>query len=85
VKKRLAAAIVVVPTLLGGAVITLSGAEVANAAEITVCKREVLGPNGWACVEWTTCLYNSAGSYICSDGTRGGGGYEIVPIAPIAR
>jgi hypothetical protein len=85
-KKRLAAAIVVAPNLLGGAVvITLAGADVASAQEtITVCKREVLTEAGWECVEYTTCLYDSAG-YSCDDGTTGGWGVPrpTVPIRPI--
>ncbi len=86
-KKRLAAAIVgVTMTFLGGAAITLAGEGVANASEIvTVCNREVLGPDGWACVESTTCVYESWGDWVCDDGTSGGPEHSgtPVPIHPI--
>ena len=88
-KHKLAAAIVAGGTLLGGAATVLTSEGVADASQIvTVCKREVLNPfGGWDCVEWTTCLIESWGSWVCDDGTSGSRRPPgtIVPIRPIPR
>ena len=72
-KKRMAAAMIAVPTLLGGVAISVTGGSLAHAyTPITVCKREVLSPEGWRCVEWVKCEYDNEGNWACADGFIGG-------------
>ena len=81
--KRLAAAIFV-PAIIGGGAAILAGAGVADASTtVTVCKREVLGPNGWECVQTTTCTIFENGGYSCDDGTSDLKGGQIIRIRPI--
>jgi hypothetical protein len=81
-RKRLVAAIVV-PAIIGGGAAVLTDGVADASTTVTVCKREVLGPNGWACVETTTCTIFENGAYICDDGTQDLKGGRVIRVKPV--
>ncbi len=79
-KKRLAAAIIGGATLVGGTILAHTGVANAEVIEVTVYDRQRLTPDGWVCVESTTCLVDHRGNYVCDDNNRWIGpnyGYEL--------
>jgi hypothetical protein len=69
----MAAAMIAVPTLLGGAAIAVTGGDVAHALRtVQVCKRIVPNDFDWVCVEWSTCVIDDQGQWACDDGIYGG-------------
>jgi hypothetical protein len=69
-RKRLAAAVIGGATLVGGTVLAQAGVAKAEVITVTVCNRQVLTPTGWECVEYTTCLVDHRGNYVCDDNNR---------------